>query len=541
MTRAALYARYSDERQNPLSIADQVAVCTRHAEAKGWAVARIFSDAALSGAAMANRPGLLDAVAAAERGEFDVLLCEHEDRLHRNLEHLAHVFNRLSAAGVAIATLASDRIGIVEVGVNGMMAELYLANLGQKTRRGMRANAEAGKATGSRTYGYATAPGGAMTVVEAEAEVIRDIVDRYLGGETPRQIAGALNAAGVPAPRGGLWNASSINGSRQRANGILHTDLYGGVKVWNRMEVRKDRTTGRRTPVMKPEADWKRTPVPQLRIVDDDRWAKVQARKARESGTPARLLRRPPTLFSGLLRCGLCGGSYTVYSSGRLTCAAHRERGDVACINRRTPSRADIEQRVLTGLRERMLAPDAIAQAVRTYHQAADARRRQLAQDRAPLERRLGEVTRKIERIVDAICDGTANKAMTARMKAMDEERLAIAAQLQQADQSAAAEASPIRLHPGAVDALRQAVQHLQDTLASAAGGHTAAERDLVAAVRALVERVDITPVSQDRGAPYEIVLHGALERLLTPAHAEPRGNLVLGQVVAGARYSLGR
>lgn len=91
MIRAAIYARYSSDRQNERSIDDQIAVCRRSAEARGWSVTVAFSDAAISGAAMMNRPGLLTALASAERREFDVLLCEDEDRIARNLEHLAHV------------------------------------------------------------------------------------------------------------------------------------------------------------------------------------------------------------------------------------------------------------------------------------------------------------------------------------------------------------------------------------------------------------------------------------------------------------------
>ncbi|MBX9707884.1 MAG: recombinase family protein, partial [Caulobacteraceae bacterium] len=74
--RTALYARYSSDRQNERSIADQVAVLTDVAARRGWTVVASYMDAAISGQAMANRPGLLNALSAAERGEFDVLLVE---------------------------------------------------------------------------------------------------------------------------------------------------------------------------------------------------------------------------------------------------------------------------------------------------------------------------------------------------------------------------------------------------------------------------------------------------------------------------------
>ena len=278
--RAAIYARYSDERQNDRSIADQLAICMAHAERQGWSVVATFTDAAISGYAMANRPGVLTALAGAEAGAYDVLLTEDMDRLARNLEHQAHLYNRLTAAGVAIATLSTDKIGLMEVAFKGLISQQYLIDLGQKTSRGMRSNAEKGLATGSRLFGYRSAPGGDMTIVADEAAIIVQIFEAYADqGLSGREIADRLNRQGIKGPRGGWWNSSSIGGSRQRGNGILNTELYAGVKVWNRMTVKKDPMTGKRTPVMKPESEWRRTPVPHLQILADDLWARARARR----------------------------------------------------------------------------------------------------------------------------------------------------------------------------------------------------------------------------------------------------------------------
>ncbi|WP_424578120.1 recombinase family protein [Bradyrhizobium sp. USDA 326] len=58
------------------------------------------------------------------------------------------------------------------------------------------------------------------------------------GGNSPRDIAAALNKKGVPGPRGGAWNASTIDGSRKRLNGILQNELYAGRIIWNRQRPR---------------------------------------------------------------------------------------------------------------------------------------------------------------------------------------------------------------------------------------------------------------------------------------------------------------
>jgi DNA invertase Pin-like site-specific DNA recombinase len=531
MTRVAIYARYSSERQNSLSVADQLELGRRHAAARGWTVVAEFSDAAISGAAMANRPGLNSLLTCAEAGAFDVVLVEDTDRLARNREHDAHVWNRLVDAGVRLSTFTTERVTLVESALRGLMNELELEKISEKTKRGMRSNAEAGKATGSRLYGYRSSPGGTIDIVETEAEVIRRVFADYAAGHTSRDIAAALNREGIPGPRGGQWNASSIHGSRQRGNGILHSEIYIGVKVYGRMDVRKDRSTGKRKPKMLPPEDWKRTPVPHLRIISDEAWEAVNDRRHTVSAPTAKKHRQ--SLFVGLLKCGMCGANYTTYTDGKLACAAHRERG--TCENRRTPMRAAIEARVLESLRDKILSPDAVARYVRTYHAAAAAEKRAQADRRAPLEKRLAEVNRGLQRFLDAIERGTATPVMEARMMELERERLAVVAELDLAQTEAQAE--PVELHPGAATAYAKMIEELQATLAEFSAGHTPNQRVLIDAVRGLIDKIVITPITQDRRGPLEVTLHGTLAKFMK-GREEQQQNQRSVLLVAGGGYS---
>lgn len=514
--RVALYARYSSDRQNERSIADQLELCRRHAEGRGWTVVMTFEDAAISGQAMANRPGILNLLRAAEAGLFDKVLAEDEDRLSRSLEHLAHIAGRLDDAGVGLATLATDQVEEMHVAFKGLQASQYIKALSQKTKRGMASNAEKGLATGSRLYGYRSAPGGGMEIVPEQASVIERIFAGYAGGLTSRDIAGQLNAEGVPGPRGGPWNTSTIQGNAARANGILRTELYAGVKVWNRMDVVKNRQTGARLPKLKPESEWKRTPVPHLAIIDPDTWATVQARLAEgKDRHPVTFVKRRNGVFSGLLKCGECGATYTAYSQGRLICAAHREGGDAVCDNRRTLSRAAIETRILDGLQGRLLAPEAVAAYVRVFHRRWAERAAQDAQQLAPLERREAELSRAIGRIVDAVADGSAGKHLVAKLAELEAEHDAATQRL--AEARANAQAPPaVTLHPRAAEQYAAQVRELQARLGSINKDSPPADRRLIDAIRALVTRIVITPKSQDRGAEVGIVIEGDLARFIT-------------------------
>ena len=64
--RVAIYARFSSDLQDIRSIADQLALAREHAARQGWLVVAEFTDAAISGASMANRPGLRDLMRTAE-------------------------------------------------------------------------------------------------------------------------------------------------------------------------------------------------------------------------------------------------------------------------------------------------------------------------------------------------------------------------------------------------------------------------------------------------------------------------------------------
>src|SRR3546814_11163306 len=97
--RAAVYSRYSTDKQDPSSIEDQVRVCTRLIEQPGCALAAIYSDAAMSGATAA-RLGLRQLLAGAEAGEFDVLVVESLAPLSRHPADLSSPARRVGKEGV---------------------------------------------------------------------------------------------------------------------------------------------------------------------------------------------------------------------------------------------------------------------------------------------------------------------------------------------------------------------------------------------------------------------------------------------------------
>ena len=114
--RAAIYARYSTDMQSAASITDQVRICRRLAEERGWQVVEVFADEAISGATHL-RPGFQAMQQAAIAGQFDVLVAEALDRLSRDQEHIAGLHKRMRFLGVEIFTKAEGPISEMHVGL----------------------------------------------------------------------------------------------------------------------------------------------------------------------------------------------------------------------------------------------------------------------------------------------------------------------------------------------------------------------------------------------------------------------------------------
>ncbi|NKD46259.1 recombinase family protein [Haematospirillum jordaniae] len=527
MKRAAIYARFSSDRQNEKSCKDQITLCSAWAERNNCTVVDTFQDQAISGSSTINRFGLASLMRAAREKRFNVVIAESLDRLSRDQADLGQLRKELTFLGIGIFTVQDGEVGAIHIGVKGLMGELYLADLAQKTRRGLRAVVTDGRHAGGRSFGYNLVNGksGELEINEREARIVCRIFADYIAGCTPRQIAASLNREGIAGPRGGKWNASTINGSRSRQNGILQNRLYIGHVVWNRQRFVKNPATGTRVSRPNPESEWLTADAPHLRIIDDATFAEASAMKQAKGHQHSSHARKPHHLLSGLVKCGVCGASYTVMGNDRLGCAGFRERGD--CSNNRTVTRQHIEERVLSALQTQLTDPDLIGEYVRAYH-AERKRLQQTARSGAEAkQKRLKELTTGIERIVDHVVAGTASAALIDRLTMMESEKATLEAELEALGTDAD---KPIDLHPGAAEKYRRIAADLHNHLRVL---ESDPDRDaLFADIRRLIEKVVVTPTGERK--PVNLEVHGLLASLLS---ASVGGIEFRGMVVAGAGF----
>ncbi|MDE4306378.1 recombinase family protein, partial [Phaeobacter gallaeciensis] len=426
--RVALYARYSSDLQQQSSIEDQLRLCRAYAAREGWEVVAEFSDAATSGASL-MRPGIKQLQGATEMGAFDVVLTEALDRLSRNQADIARLHQTLNFHDVQIVTLSEGAVNEMHIGLKGTMNAMLLKDLGEKTHRGLSGRILKGKSAGGISYGYrpdrevlgdGTLSTGDLRIEAGEADIIRRIFHDYAEGHSPREIAARLNRQNVPGPKRGQgcgnWNPSTINGNVKRGTGVLNNELYIGRRVWNRQHFIKDPATGKRQARMNPPEQWITVDVPELQIVDQDLWEAVKARQesvrealnptgARNTRRRTEEARRPTYLLSGLLRCAECGASYTLINKTRYGCAASRNKGDAVCTNRTTIRRDAVEERVLSGLRHRLLTPELVEVYVAEYKSAYKEVTDTAGATRKAATTALAGIEKKIAGLLEAIED----------------------------------------------------------------------------------------------------------------------------------------
>ena len=519
MIPTVIYARYSTDMQSASSVEDQIRLCAERAVRDGMTVTQHYADHGISGASL-MRPGIQQLMQDALAGKFQVVIAEALDRISRDQEDIAGVFKRLNFAGVQIITLSEGIVSELHIGLKGTMNALFLKDLSDKTRRGLRGRVEAGKSGGGNSYGYdvvrkLNAAGeperGDRKINDNQAVIVRRIFNDYAAGTSPRVIAKTLNAERVPGPTGKTWGPSTIHGNKDRGTGILNNELYIGRLVWNRLRYVKDPETGKRLSRLNPPDQWITQDVPHLQIIEDDLWQKVKVQqeatalgkhdKSKAEGFWDR--RRPRFLLSGLIKCGSCGSTFVKISQQHFGCASARNKG--TCENKRTIRRDILEASVLNGLQHHLMDEELLEVFCEEYTRHLNALRMAESGNRAKDEARLQKIVRELDRMIDAICDGVPAERMKDRMIALEAER----AEIEERLKVESTEEKPL-LHPSMGARYRKAVSELRATLADQSAQHEA-----VGILRSLIDQIVLHPSSEEDGG-FVLDIKGELAGILS-------------------------
>lgn len=365
MDSAAIYARYSTDRQDEASIADQLRVCRAYAAKNGWPVVADYCDEGISGSAIGNRPGALKLIDAAFAGQFKVLIVMELWRLARG-EDLPKLVQRLKFRGVRLIGVqdgfdSTARTARMQAGLAGIMGGEFIEMVSRRTHSALEMRARASLPTGGRAYGYR----------DGEGEIVKEVFQRYAGGDSLKEIVSDLNRRRVPSPgsnwrrttraKHGRWLVSALHA-------LLHNERYIGRLIWNKSAWIKDPDTGKRQRVERPESEWVIQEIEPL--ISRDTWRSAQARFSPTGSGRGGVSRY---LLSGVLECAVCGSKMIVYggSQHRYICGTRHAGGEHACANALSVKRDTAEKMILQHVLEQMLSPEAITEALKEMRAAA--------------------------------------------------------------------------------------------------------------------------------------------------------------------------
>lgn len=507
--RTACYLRYSSDAQREASIRDQLRNVEAYCDRMGWPSPAIYQDQAISGSRN-DRPGYLAMIAAAELEAFDVLLVDDLSRLSRDSIESAQAIRRLKFSGVRVIGVSdgtdTGRDGYkLETGLRGLMSELYLDDLAKKTHRGLMGQALDGYSAGGLPYGYRSVHDGhghKRTIDEEQARWVRYVFERYAEGATVRQIADELNSQGVPSPRGGTWAHSALYPD-SKGVGMLGNPIYAGRQVWNRTAWVKDPTTGRRRRTMRPRSEWVIIEAPELAIIDADTWQACEARsRGQKRATAAKRQagkgaggRGPKYLFSGLLRCGICGGAYVIQTPTQYGCATHKDRGPSVCTNGLKVKRSTIEAVLLAGVKRELLSDEAF----RAFEAEARALLKAERPDPAHARRKLAHAQKELDNLMAAIKAGIITATTRAALEQAEHQ-----AEEAREELKAIERYEPTQMLPRAKEIYRELVASLE-TVEDVTAAREAL-RQIVGEVKLIPENGTLTAEMQSPG------LAGALQ-----------------------------
>jgi len=372
-TRAAIYTRISDDKEGrELGVARQEKDCRAIARAEGLRVVEVYSDNDISAStnSRAPRPGWDRMLADGEAGRYDAILAYSTSRLTRRPREAEDLIDLYDDFGIE-PVLKGTRPNLSTADGRHMFRILCGMDTGEAERTSERVRrkhlelAESGRHNGPRPFGWNIVGTGAnqrLTINEAEAVVLRELVARVLAGEALWKLCLDLNARGIKTSTGKDWATQVLRRM------LLRDRNYG---------YRKHQPTKRGKPVGPAQlylGAWDP-------IIDRETHERVvalltdPARRSNNRGTA------PKYLLTSLAYCGECGGhvvgtnefNYTL-KSGRARHYPHSYRCPHAGCMKVTRRMADVDEhvsRVVVGLLERdgvrLLGGDPIAaEAART-------------------------------------------------------------------------------------------------------------------------------------------------------------------------------
>lgn len=500
-TRVVCYARVSTKEQaeKDLSIPAQLDAMRRYCRDRGYEVVEEYIEPGAS-ARDGNRKvfkAMLGDILAPNAG-VDAVLVYQTSRFMRNRRRAPVLKEMLRRNGIRVVAImqetADDPMGNFMEGVFELIDQYESDINGVRTSAALRQNAKQGNFNGSLApFGFQvvrTEKGGRrrnkLVPEPAEAETLREVFRTYVNDRGALRTARSLNQRGYDY-RGKLW-------SKDLVLKVLGESAAIGTYFWGK----RDSRTGE----WRDSDEW--IPVDVEPIIGQALWDQVQQlREERDPQNSKGRTTSSPLLLAGYVKCGRCGASYQLETSGKrcktidytyryYNCRSALRTGKEKCPGHRIRTEK-LEQAVKEAIVNRVFTKERCREFLGEVVQENAALRAQAAEQCKDTENELADVERRLARWYEAFESGAAPIGQE-RVRKLEQRR----SELRQAlDQVAMVRPPPAYLYTESIQ------NRFQDRLRSALLTEESPEARPY--LRALVERITVTGSKVEIAArPYE-------------------------------------
>ena len=208
------YIRVSTEQQadEGVSLNAQRAKIESWCKANDYELADVYMDAGISGKSMDKRAGLQDALKATGKGM--ALIVYSLSRLARSTQDTLSIADTINVKGADLVSITEhiDTTGAMGKMLFQLMAvfsEFERNVISERTKSALAHKKAKGEKYAPVPFGYSEVEK-RLVVVQAEAQIVMEILAKRKAGTSMQKIADALNVQGVIGKQGGKWYASSV-------------------------------------------------------------------------------------------------------------------------------------------------------------------------------------------------------------------------------------------------------------------------------------------------------------------------------------------
>ncbi len=316
--RVAAYCRVSTDEEDQLnSLETQMQYYTsKIAENPNWTMVGIYADEGISGTRADKRDKFMKLMRDCQKGKVDYILTKSTTRFARNTVDSLTWIRKLRAIGIGVyfeeQNLDSSKVeNETLIGFFSVMAQSESESISGNVKWGIHKRMKNGTyAVQFNMLGYKRGEDGEPYIIPEEAEIVRELFNRFLDGASLGQLKTFLENKKVLTRRGkNEWSISVIRGmlsNEKYVGDILYQKTYRADCISKKVKVNRGEMT--RYLVSNNHAP----------IIDRDTFNLVQAELSRRTSKNKKMdsAITEQGKYSGkfalseLLICGSCGSAY---------------------------------------------------------------------------------------------------------------------------------------------------------------------------------------------------------------------------------------